>query len=59
VLGEWAAEILCTTLPALVHDSLFYAALPAHELQAHLDAVEDQASLRSQLSGLGTVLVFS
>ena len=53
VLGEWAAEILCTTLPKLIREALLHESCDPAALMAHLLAVEDQEAARKQLSALG------
>lgn len=55
VLGEWAAEILATTLPRLVHGALFYDAAERAHLDTHLQSVEDQQAARDQLAARGLV----
>jgi predicted ABC-class ATPase len=55
IMGHWAASVLANTLPRLAAGSLLYSSHDPSHLKAHLDSVEDQASTRAQLPGLGLV----
>ncbi|HID21556.1 MAG TPA: ATPase, partial [Planctomycetaceae bacterium] len=55
ILGRRAAVMLAETVPAAVHNSLFYEALPAAELRRHVAVVEDAEALREQLQRHGLV----
>jgi len=55
VLGEWAHNILTKHLPAIAEKSLYASALDLSHLQAHLNSVEDQESLREQICAAGLV----
>lgn len=50
ILGQAAEEILGTTLPTMVKRGLFYKALNADRLKRHVESVEDQCWLQSQLN---------
>ena len=49
ILGQAAEEILIRTLPQLIRKSLCYGSLQAAKLRHHVDSVEDQCWLQSQL----------
>lgn len=56
ILGRAAQQILETTLPRMVQQSLHYANLPSTEaLQNHVESVEDQVWLQSQLESRNLV----
>jgi predicted ABC-class ATPase len=50
VLGRQAEEMFCGEIPRIVERSLLYSNLPAGEGKNHVDVVESQEYLRSQLS---------
>lgn len=52
--GKTAARILCDQIPAAV-EATRHTALDAGQVREFVDTVEDTASLRSQLPGLGLV----
>ncbi|CDJ37804.1 hypothetical protein, conserved [Eimeria tenella] len=49
--GRRAATLLCSKLPQLVRSVMHYSSLDAAALKRHVECVEDQESLRSQLHG--------
>ncbi|CDJ66207.1 hypothetical protein, conserved, partial [Eimeria necatrix] len=49
--GRRAATLLCSKLPELVRSVMHYSSLDAGALKRHVECVEDQESLRSQLRG--------
>ena len=55
VLGEWAATLLCTTLPALVNEALLFQSCDPEALWLHLRTCEDQEAARGQLAARGLV----
>ncbi|MCL6451567.1 MAG: ABC-ATPase domain-containing protein [Acetobacteraceae bacterium] len=55
VLGARARVMLCRDLPRTVEESLFYSALDAAAVNAHVELFEDQEALRSQLRDRGLV----
>jgi predicted ABC-class ATPase len=55
ILGEWASEIFASTIPALVHEALYFASCDKALLDAHLLSVEDQEAARAQLRARGLV----
>jgi predicted ABC-class ATPase len=55
ILGRAAEEILGHTLPTLVKDSLLYESLQASKLQQHVESVEDQCWLQTQLDSKNLV----
>jgi predicted ABC-class ATPase len=55
ILGRQAVEMLCEDLPAIVADTLPYAAQDRAALTRHLDTVEDAQWLRARLPELGLV----
>lgn len=55
VMGRKAFRILADEIPQVVEHSLMYGSLDAREAARHVEAVEDQAHLRSRLSELGLV----
>eukprot|EP00891_Asterochloris_glomerata_P003038 jgi/Astpho2/3038/fgenesh1_pg.00051_%23_48_t len=52
IMGEWAATVLVQDLPRYVEQGLLYSSQHHAALQRHVLSVEDQESLRSQISGL-------
>ncbi|MBI3079695.1 MAG: ABC-ATPase domain-containing protein [Deltaproteobacteria bacterium] len=55
VLGREAEAMFCTELPQIVRRALFFANLPAAEVEAFVDCVEDQEALRAALGERGLV----
>jgi len=53
ILGEWAYNILTGHLPNIACRSLFARSLNEEEVRKHIDCVEDQEYLRSQLKTAG------
>jgi len=49
ILGREAEAMFFDELPAIVNRALFYQNLSAEEVQEHVEAVEDQESIRGQL----------
>ncbi len=49
ILGQAAEEILRTILPTMVERGLYYKALNSERLKTHVDSIEDQCWLQSQL----------
>lgn len=50
ILGQAAEEILGNILPTMVQRGLYYRALNANRMKAHVESVEDQRWLQSQLN---------
>ena len=42
ICGDWAAEILCETLPRLVAESFSFPSLSYNSIKEHLQSIEDQ-----------------
>jgi len=55
VMGRKAFRILADEIPQVVEHSLMYGSLDPREAARHVEAVEDQAHLRSRLPELGLV----
>ena len=55
ICGDWAANVLTTTLTELVHEALYYSSSDPAALKAHLDCAEDQQAARAQLAPRGLV----
>ncbi|MGM0628237.1 MAG: ABC-ATPase domain-containing protein [Candidatus Fermentibacterota bacterium] len=55
VMGRKAFRILADEIPQVVEHSLMYESLDSREAARHVEAVEDQAHLRSRLPELGLV----
>jgi hypothetical protein len=55
ILGREAKSILCVSLPELIRKTMIYASHVAEELKSHINCVEDQAYMRSQLEAKGLV----
>jgi len=55
VMGRKAFRILADEIPQVVEHSLMYESLDPREAARHVEAVEDQAHLRSRLPELGLV----
>eukprot|EP01084_Bolivina_argentea_P029867 55417_1 len=54
--GKWCADVLCSNLPFVISESLFYKNLNENEFVHHINCVEDQEYLREViLSKLGLV----
>jgi predicted ABC-class ATPase len=49
ILGQAAEEILGKVLPTMVLRGLYYKAMSANQIRAHVESVEDQCWLQSQL----------
>jgi len=55
ILGHAAAQILDPVLSQLVHDSFKALSLNLDDMQRHVESIEDQVWLQSQLDGAGLV----
>ena len=55
ICGDWAANVLSTTLSELVNEALYYSSSDPAALKAHLDCAEDQQAARAQLAPRGLV----
>mmetsp|Transcript_1864 Transcript_1864/g.2571 ORF Transcript_1864/g.2571 Transcript_1864/m.2571 type:complete len:506 (-) Transcript_1864:84-1601(-) len=55
ILGQAAEEILVSTLPKLVQQSLYYTSLQESKLKSHVDSIEDQCWLQDQLGSRNLV----
>lgn len=55
ILGQEAEEILCRTLPYLVERNLYYSMIDQFKLKQHVESVEDQCWLQSQLESRNLV----
>lgn len=49
ILGQAAEEILGNVLPTIIQRGLYYNALNAQDMKTHVESVEDQCWLQSQL----------
>lgn len=55
ILGHAAEKILSQTLPAMIRQSLLFRSLPAAQVQEHVNSVEDQCWLQTQLKSKSLV----
>ncbi|KAI0964636.1 hypothetical protein AcW1_001410 [Taiwanofungus camphoratus] len=55
ILGDWAAEIFRTAIPALT-EGLLYSSQEKPTLQTFVDCIEDQEDLRCQATKAGTIM---
>lgn len=55
ILGQAAEEILGNVLPTMVQRGLYYKALNGQRLQSHVESIEDQCWLQSQLDSRNLV----
>ncbi len=58
ILGQRASQILFDALPKLVTECLVYTALNRDRLNKHIECVEDQEWVRSQLATKSTCSKF-
>ena len=50
ILGRQAAAMLCEDIPDIVESALLYQSLDSHQIQQHVETVEDADWIRQQLS---------
>lgn len=55
ILGQQAFEILGVNLPELAEAVLMYSNHDKEELKTHIESVEDQQYMRTQLAGMGLI----
>ena len=55
ILGQQAIEMFCSELPQIVARALLWNDRPQQQIQQHVEQLEDQDALRSQLAALPAV----